>query len=261
MNRLPVVLALSAMILGCAAAVNADVYSGSLAYSSPAPFDSDDELAVIGQPTQWPSYNVTMHWTVTDEDTSFPSFPWKYTYTFSHDGSQAGFSHIIIETSDGFTEDDITGLTGASVASIGLQNVSSGNPHMPENVTGIRFNPLSSGLFSMTWSFWSDRAPVWGDFYARCGGGPVGDLVNSAYNYNEDDLGVERGFLDPNDDNSLLDDVDPVAMPSNGSVDFHILRPDSVVPEPSTPVLLLMGVGLLLRRSRGIIVVVGRSGT
>ena len=126
------------------------------------------------------------------------------------------------------------------MASLEEQKVMSGNQDMPENVYGMRFNPLSGGVTDWTFSFFSNRLPVWGDFYARCGGFQGG--INKAYNYNMDGLNVERGFISP--------DVDPVAGPSDGSVDFHILRPDSVVPEPATAVLLVLGSLLVLRKRK-----------
>lgn len=220
------------------AVANAALYTGSLTYTPPAPPDVNDGLMVGPPNLQWVNYTLGISWTVTDTDNSYPGFPWKYTYTFGHNGTQAGISHIIIEASEGISSSDITGLEGATITSVGPQTVQSGNPNMPEDLAGgIRFNPLSSGLFSMTWSFFSNRQPVWEDFYARCGGFAGG--INYAYNYNMDSLGVERGFLSP--------DTDPLDPPSNGSVEFHILGPDAV-PEPATLSLLAFGGLVLLRR-------------
>jgi len=235
----PVLSIVGVMLLSLSAA-NATIYTGSLSYTPSYPADTADGLWVSGD--KWSTYVVTISWTVTDEDNSYPGFPWKYEYTFGHDGGQAGISHIIIEGSEGITADNIVGLTGASIASIGLQTVQSGNPGMPEDLIGIRFNPPAAGLFSMTWSFFSNRAPVWGDFYAKDGGGQ--DNTDLAYNYNKDSAGVERGFLDPDGNNTVRDDPDPSVGPSDGSVDYHILRPDSVVPEPVT--LSVLAIGALL---------------
>ena len=71
----------------------------------------------------------------------------------------------------------------------------------------------------------TDRAPVWGDFYAKDGGGNAEDAV-AAWN---------TGFLD----------ADPLDLPADGSINNHVLVPDTYttpVPEPGT--LLLVGTGL-----------------
>jgi hypothetical protein len=220
----------------------ASTYIGSLQYTPPSPADTSDGLNVLGPAGQWDSYTITFSWNVTDTDTSQPGYPWKYTYQMQLSGTQFGYSHIIVESSPSMTASDMVGLTGAILDSVKLQAVLGGNPSMPEDVYGIRFNPPTSGITDLTWSFYSNRAPVWGDFYARCGGFQGG--INQAYNYNMDAFGVERGFLDPDANNNTLDDTDPTAAPSNGSIDFHILRPDTVsVVVPAPGALLLAGIG------------------
>lgn len=226
----------------CVPTVRAATYSGGLTYTPPSP-DSSDGLYAEG--ARWRTYTQTLSWTVTDEDNSFPGFPWKYTYTFGHDGSQAAISHILIEVSDGVEESDFVGVSGATVDSVGLQTVSSGNPSMPEDVIGIRFDPVGVDPLSMTWTFFCNRMPVWGDFYAKDGN--IGGGPNIAYNYNQS--GIETGFVDPDGNDSVRDDPDPVTGPSDGSVDHHILRPDALVPEPVTVVLFgLGGLAVLVRR-------------
>ena len=226
-------------------------YSGSLQYTPPAPAGTTDGINVLGPSGQWDNYTVTFSWTVTNSDTSYPSYPWKYTYRMQLSGTQYGYSHIIIESSDDMTSSDIFGLTGAVLDSVKLQTVQGGNPDMPEDVYGIRFNPPTSGITDLTWSFYSNREPVWGDFYARCGGFQGG--INQAYNYNMDEFGVASGFLDPDGDNTNLDDIDPTSPASNNSVNFHILRPDTVViPAPGAVFLVSIGAGLAgwLKRRR-----------
>ena len=78
-------------------------------------------------------------------------------------------------------------------------------------------------------AFDSWRDPVWGDFYAKCGGSPA----NEAWN---------MGFGSP--------DSDPMLAPINGSIDNHILVPDTHSPEPSSFLILAVGAIMLRRRKR-----------
>ncbi|HUT36856.1 MAG TPA: choice-of-anchor D domain-containing protein [Planctomycetota bacterium] len=210
-------------LLGPARPAHAIAYYGSLQYTPPAPPDPLDGLYVESPGVQqWVNYTVTLEWWVTNDDSSQSGYPWKYTYRFRHNGGQAGFSHVIVEAAPDFAASNMTALSGATLSSIGLQTVASGNPGMPEDLYGVRFNPPSSGMYDMTWSFFSTRAPVWGDFYGRCGGAGG---INRAYNYNLSAGGVARGFLDPNGSDTLRDDIDPTGPAANGSLDYHALRP------------------------------------
>jgi len=57
----------------------------------------------------------------------------------------------------------------------------------------------------------------------------------------------QSGFLDPDGHDHILNDTDPTAGPSNGSLDFHILRPDTVTTTiPAPGALLLTGIGASL---------------
>jgi hypothetical protein len=70
--------------------------------------------------------------------------------------------------------------------------------------------------------------PVWGDFYAKCGAHPPNQIWN-------------MGITLP----------DPMAPAANGSIDNHILVPDSYnIPEPATFVLLLIGTVLGTHKRR-----------
>ena len=205
------------LCIGVAGVSHATTYSGALQYAPP--LDAGDGLIVAPEGKTWPGYTESIAWTITNEN-AITGFPWQYTYTWQHGGTQSGLSHLIIEVSSGFAAADMSGLTGSSVVSIGEQKVSSGNPGMPADMdNGIRFGPLTPSPFNMTWSFWSNRAPVWGDFYARDGG--------ANYSWN-------AGFLNE----------DPAGSPSNGTIGNKILRPDgAVVPEPSSLIALLGGLG------------------
>jgi len=221
-------------VLALGASAGAATYSGSLQYTPGPPPDSGDGLYVDGPAGQWTTYTVTFSWTVTDGHMTYLGYEWKYEYRMQVSGTQYAFSHLIIETPTDFTSAQIHGLSGATMDSIALQQTSLGNPGMPENVFGIKFDPFGS-LLDWSWSFYS-LEPMWGDFYTRCGGKQGG--INHAYNYNLTGS-VANGFLSP--------DTDPAVGPSNGSVDYHVLVP---TPEPASIALLATGAALLLARRR-----------
>lgn len=236
MNRLFFGLMVTALAFYGLPAANGETHVGSLTYSPPTPPDSADALWVEGK--NWPAFTAAMSWTVTDEDDSYEGFLWKYTYNFqltSGETLKGGISHLILECSEDMPVGDITGVTGeAALASVELQRVTSGNPEMPEDVWGIRFNPIAADEYDMTWSFWSNRLPDWGDFYVKDGGKPD----NIAYNYNETGT-VKLGFLSPDVDPNTPRWSNPVGL-------YHVLRPGAPVPEPGALVLLVMaGLGVL----------------
>ena len=86
--------------------------------------------------------------------------------------------------------------------------------------------PLLVGQsFDRTFSYTSSKAPVWGDFYIKDGSFEGHDV----YAYN-----------------STFGTPDPTDAPADGSINYKILRPDSIstIPEPSS--MLLLGSALAL---------------
>ena len=130
---------------------------------------------------------------------------------------------------------DLCNVVGATIPADGLANYDAdsngkSNPMMPGEIYGIKFEaPYVENAQHITLSFYCDRAPTWGDFYAKDGKGVL------AYN---------TGFTS--------DDVDPTCPASNGSLNGHLLVPDTV-PEPGLLTLLgIGGVGLLRRKRRSV---------
>lgn len=199
------------------------IYTGFL---SSDPGDSPDGSLSVGG--DWSK--GTLSWEVSlNEDLT-----WHYKYTFTVDGPPA-ISHFIIEASDNpaFTIDNFFNLLitvddATEEPEIEIQDHASGgsNPGIPEDYYGIKIGDFGDGT-TATFEFDSDRIPVWGDFSAKAG--------TTAFALND-------GFT--------LSDNDPTDFASNGSINNHLLVPDSVTthaPEPTTAALLAFGgCGLLL---------------
>jgi hypothetical protein len=140
---------------------------------------------------------------------------WTYLYSFT--APQKDISHGIIEVSSNFSSANIfPGTTMPYFGPTTYSGTDPSNPGMPGSMWGIKWEGFG------TWTIVTDRAPMWGDFYAVDG---KGDLV-CAYN-------LKFGI----DTNALID---------NGNAGGWALVPDTdtgVIPEPGT--ILLLGSGFL----------------
>ena len=178
--------------------------------------------------------NLFLTWNIVPEAGGF-----NYTYTIGG-FTTPNLSHVLLDVSDDCVVPTSPGqplptcITGAKVngapATITLGDWCSScqgnsNSGLPNDIIGVKFGNLPGG--SVTISFDSVRAPVWGDFYLKGG---------QQYVYNLGNL----NHSDP----SILD---------------FIARPDGVggsdvnTPEPATLALVgaaLIGVGILRRRRK-----------
>lgn len=155
---------------------------------------------------------------------------WVYNYTFFAPEKEP--SHVIFEVSKTFTEDNI--LEGTTAGwELGLfGDEGKSNPGIPGDIYGLKFD--TSNFFSL-FTIVSDRAPMWGDFYAKDGKYKGNDV----FLYN-DGFGLESSA-------SVYDKEAPYGF---------ALVPNTVtsqVPEPGSLALLslgLLGAGFTLKRQK-----------
>ena len=202
----------------------ADVYTGAL--------EEGNGLTTYGSKWLGGTPKCKLEWLVTNEEPppiGYPTFIWKYSYTLTV--PQGAPSHMIVEASDApgrvFTTANIKAVTGSSVQEIMLhESGSSGNPNLPADVHGIKFEGLAEAT-TITITFFTDRDPIWGDFYSKDG------EQNSLHN-----------------DGLVAADPDPfINPPANGPLNDHLLVPDTIA-EPATLSLLALGGLAILRRRR-----------
>lgn len=180
------------------------------------------------------SVNVSFTWQVT----YYSQYDlWVYDYVLSV--PRKAISHIIIEVSDSFTSGNVftntpVGSTTSNWEIATADTSTPSAPYIPSSIYGIKFEVNNQILFPFR--IVTDRSPVWGDFYAK-DGIAKGTWV-TVYN---------TGFSNP--------DFDPyLSLPANGSVDFHILRPDtstggkSAIPEPATIMLFAISFVVLFAK-------------
>ncbi len=199
-------------------------YSGSL---------STDDGGIEGTGI-WVTEGVTISWSISGDEAG----PWLYEYVLVVPTGDV--SHMILEVSDSFGEDDLLNEEGPFHGfEIDTFVPGPANPELPSDMYGIKFDNATELVFAV--SFESYRNPVWGDFYAK-NGNVGGSGVNTVWN---------SGLTDP--------DSDPVAKASDGSLDGHLLVPDTInIPEPATVLLLASGLLPVVWRSRRVKTVLRR---
>lgn len=235
------VLGVGLVVLGYAASLQAApapyVYTGSLSGWGGV---ADGLLVTAGG--DWSRPATRLSWTV-DNVTTLGK--WHYAYTITV--LRADVQCVIIETSDdipgpAFTEANLFALTTDPANWFNRMQIGThskwDNVNLPDDMYGIKLCAIRDPL-SLTISFDSDRKPVWGDFYARSFlvDDPVEDYANTITNW---------GFS--------MNDVDPLCPPRSGSVDHHVLVPDTGTEIPAPAGAVLAGVGAVgagwLRRRR-----------
>ena len=175
----------------------------------------------------WSGGNAELSWEVTQVGSN-----WVYDYEWETE--RKALSHIIIEVSQTFTEANILRGTsrGWDLGWFGAQQGNS-NPGIPGSLYGLKWG--GDGDTERELRIVSDRAPMWGDFYAKDGR----DGGSDVYAYNT----------------AFGQTSSPFVRGQEAASGF-ILVPDTVtsrVPEPGSLALFGLGMGFLtlVRRKRG----------
>jgi hypothetical protein len=177
---------------------------------------------------------LTIFWEVSQME----DYTWHYQYTFANgDGNPLKMlvSYFIISVSENLTCSDVFNF-GGDAEDYELKTFGPGPsaPGFPEDQTiwGLK---IELGGEQLTAEFSSNRAPMWGDFYAKDGGNPK----NYAYNK---DLGVEV---------ANLHDYQNAPADEYGNSLFKVLVPNTIpesAPEPASLSMLALGSLLLIKR-------------
>lgn len=190
-------------------------------YGDPVPVDHWSGYYVqynsgINATQGWANSNTRLSWDIS----YYGIYNYFYTWSTNPDPVPGGLSHIIIElTPDTIIRRGLEEYYGVEYPSPqkGIWDDSDGNPLLTYGFYGAKITPLIDWGTVFEFSFTSEQEPVWGNFYAKDGGGVGVDAV-VAWNKG---LGSTEGVF--------------------------IARPDGErgvqAPEPGT--LLLLGAGLL----------------
>lgn len=213
-----VVLSLCVLVLFAVPASAQVTYMGNLSW---------DEC--LNANNNWADTDTIISWTVSQ---AVMGGPWTYEYTLTV-ADDPEISHFILELTPGLTEDNFISIDwpddDIEINTFDSAGPGASNPGLPCPIYGIKFDDVEA--LSETFSFTTNIAPVWGDFYAK------GGVTTRVFN-------------------DTICEADPLNPPANGSINCKLLRPDFqngiIIPEPASMALAMLGVlplvGYKLRR-------------
>lgn len=158
---------------------------------------------------------------------------WSYNYAFTTNARQ-GISHFLLDLSDNCSANsgcvmNFEHNSGSTTLAYGTYTDANGNPNLPSSasIVGVKFDNLNVDGATYTFTFDSERAPVWGDFYAKGGNGQSNGFAvfNSGAGDHESELEI-----------NFIARPDTVSGPGPG--------PGGAEDVPAPASLLLLGVGL-----------------
>ncbi|MFU8848744.1 MAG: hypothetical protein ACNA77_08515 [Opitutales bacterium] len=213
------------------------VFIGKMCYNPP-----DDPVSLTMQGSNWNTQSdfIDISWSVyqnpgtglTTATTQPSGYDWYYEYVITVNaftpqtfllevgqGAATGdFSNFLVQKSNPGSNNTVNTNTAlGTFTDVTITN-------LPQATYGLQFSDMGGAERSntadvTTISFWSTKAPGWGDFFTNCGGGG-----NRAWNI---------GFTDPS----------PTAAAADGSLSGHLLTP---IPEPGAFSLMLLSALLCL---------------
>ena len=200
------------------------ILSAQTVSASPVWNTSVDESLYSGQRDTSNGVNATNDWANNFSikwEINQDSATKNYTYSYTLDTTDPGISHFIVEVTKDINEFWYEDANWSKTELDDWSGSQPGNPNLPQEFYGLKFDEME-GTQDVTVSFTTDRAPVWGVFYAKggssSGSGKFGTAWSSALDLDDYKTG---------EDTSL-----------------YIARPDSApIPEPAS--ILLFGTGLL----------------